>query len=240
MPAMREKLGGVRTSAIPLSSTAVSPPVVTSNRNNAYFTGLDTSSHGSQRGQSGEYYAPARRSEGGTFVDPPPPYKAKSQQSSNRQSVQSGGSLQSQAIPEDLEVPPMIAAIPTLREPSPQSDRNESPFADPTTPTAGTASAGGLFAGSALPRPATSRSLTNRSFTSDNYSDTASVHSARAARMSVGGIQMVGPPDGMEMGRRGSDPFGDPESPLVSEVGSEEYHGFTGGRPSFEDGGARP
>ncbi|KAK3723889.1 hypothetical protein LTR37_001373 [Vermiconidia calcicola] len=63
-------------SAFPLPRIAVAaPPIVTSQQNNAYNTGLDTwsSSSRSQSMREGEDYAP-RFSGGSAWVEPPPPY----------------------------------------------------------------------------------------------------------------------------------------------------------------------
>lgn len=59
-----------------------------------------------------------------------------------------------------------------------------------------------------------------RSITSTAYSDNASVHSARAARMSVGGAQIIS----TAVSR---DPFDDPESP-VSSVDGDESRSLSG------------
>ncbi|KAK3066947.1 hypothetical protein LTR53_016472 [Teratosphaeriaceae sp. CCFEE 6253] len=195
-------------------------PVVTSGQNHAYFTGLDTSSQGSHRGDSGEYYAPSsaftRRSEGGTFADPPPPYKSKSL-ASNRTSAATAAGM------PDLAVPALAAAaVPVVREPSGPHDRDlASPFADPVladdasetstirggvyAPTGGIRAVDPTYLSSpVLARPSTGASRTpsqrstfsavsaaGRSINSDAYSDTASLHSARAARLSVGGSRHV-------------------------------------------------
>ena len=66
---MKEKVGSFRRRRDPPPPPPLStePPVIlTSDQNNAYYTGLDTSSFGS-RGNSGEYHP--RGSE-----EPPPPY----------------------------------------------------------------------------------------------------------------------------------------------------------------------
>ena len=50
-------------------------PIIVSDRNNAYLTGLDTSSQGSRPTSYGDFDDNlARRSLGGTFLEPPPPY----------------------------------------------------------------------------------------------------------------------------------------------------------------------
>lgn len=233
VPAMKEKFSNNSLQRRHIGPAAAeraaggAAPVVTSQQNNAYFTGLDTSSQGdsqgdSQRDQSGEYYAPGRRSEGGTFLDPPPPYKAKSG------SHRSGGSVADATAPA---IPPPAVhndqTVPQLREPE-TGPIDLSPFNDAQaadTPTTPTQAAGGLFV--APPeRPQTSRSTTNRSINSDLYSDTASVHSARAARLSIGAGQMI-IPTGLERGD--NDPFGDPESPVSD---AEEYHSLNDGGPS--------
>jgi hypothetical protein len=68
-------------------------------------------------------------------------------------------------------------------------------------------------------RPGSSRSA--RSINSDAYSDTASIHSARAARMSVGGPTMIKPSGLLTGSRAGSlgDPFDDPTTPVPSLPG---------------------
>lgn len=64
---IKEKLGSFRRRRDPPPPPPVSePPVLTSQHNNAYLTGLDTSSIGS-RGDSGEYQVRAS-------YEPPPPY----------------------------------------------------------------------------------------------------------------------------------------------------------------------
>ncbi|KAK4553335.1 hypothetical protein LTR86_009635 [Recurvomyces mirabilis] len=218
LPAMREKFSSVRGTPY----AAAPAPVVTSNRNNAYFTGLDTSSQGSRRGESGEYYAPPRRSEGGTtFDEPPPPYKAKSLPSTHGSG---GGSLNRTSIPEVPE-PAALAAtslIPTVREPHHQ-ETTHSPFADPSPPSS-PAHLNNNFLVSPVERPQTSRSISQRSFNSDQYSETASVHSVRVARLSVGG--MLGGPHVVD-----ANPFGDRhsvESPRFSHEEGEEFHSMIG------------
>lgn len=64
---MKEKLGGFsRQRELPSPSSPAEPPVLTSEENNAYYTGLDTSSFGS-RPNSGDYQIR------GSY-EPPPPY----------------------------------------------------------------------------------------------------------------------------------------------------------------------
>ena len=65
-------------------------------------------------------------------------------------------------------------------------------------------------------RPWTSRSSA-RSISSTLYSDNASVHSAHAARMSVGAAQIVRPD-----GQQRADPFVDPNTPVGSLDGSND------------------
>ncbi|KAK5690648.1 hypothetical protein LTR97_012204 [Elasticomyces elasticus] len=243
MPAMREKLGGTQTSAAPV--------MLGSNlRNNAYYTGLDTSSQAS-RGESGEYYAPlgseARRSEGGTFADPPPPYKAKSLASSGKRI----------SIPEEdemVQVPLAAAAIPSVREPH----QDASPFADPPVSsharnesiTSDTSTVRALprnslaedtaFLASPIVahRPGTSRSASRRSVfsavsgrsgfsvDSDQYSDSASVHSAHAARRSVGGAQVITARASRGESMTLGNPFHDRhEEDAVSLVSNDEHDG---------------
>ena len=68
---IKEKLGSFRryrSSRIPpTAASAADPPILMSEQNNAYYTGLDTSSLGSSRGFSGDY---ANRAS----FEPPPPY----------------------------------------------------------------------------------------------------------------------------------------------------------------------
>lgn len=245
LPAMREKMGYFRYACpctllsiplIPSANTRIShrptspstisdpstpttttagglpAPILTAARNTTYYTGLDTSSHGSHRSQHStsqegrggeEFYAP-RRSEGGTFADPPPPYGHEN---------------------KPPQLPPFDVEAPHLRTPSPVR-RTRSPFDDPVSPLHEGESAGRLFAAAALePPPPISRATTSASISrapsisSTQYSDTASVHSARAARMSVGGSRVVtqvlsSPGQRMSV-------FDDPPGPVspVSEVG---------------------
>lgn len=64
-----------------LNDLTPAPIIISTGRNNAYLTGLDTSSQGSQsRPVSGDFDDNMiRRSFGGTFADPPPPYVPKGQ-----------------------------------------------------------------------------------------------------------------------------------------------------------------
>ena len=64
---MKEKFGSFRRQRDPLPRPPIDPPILTSDHNNAYLTGLDTSSFGS-RPSSGEYAAR------GSYEPPPPPY----------------------------------------------------------------------------------------------------------------------------------------------------------------------
>ena len=67
---LKEKLGSFRRrpkAPPPAPAPATDPPILTSEQNNAYYTGLDTSSLGS-RGDSGEYQPRA------SYEPPPPPY----------------------------------------------------------------------------------------------------------------------------------------------------------------------
>ncbi|KAI7479435.1 hypothetical protein KC357_g4187 [Hortaea werneckii] len=80
------------------------------------------------------------------------------------------------------------------------------------------------------------RSTTPRSFSSEMYSDTASVHSARAGLVRDGGPRVLGSSgsrrrDGGRGGREG-DPFGDEGA----ETEGEEWHSLTGGRGRSGDG----
>ena len=209
-PAMMEKFGRHSSSR----ATSTPGPVLTSPSNNAYYTGLDNSSHGSRPSDSPDYYAP------GTLHDPPPPYNASK-------------------APQLPPAAPFATALslPSLREPEPVV-RTRSPFDDPVSPLADDGNdqeMGGDYENWVMPVEAAalpSRSNTiNRapSISSTQYSDTASVHSARAARMSVGGPQMVmgsSPPAQRSLVSRGGEEtpnlerqrslFDDPASPVSS------------------------
>ncbi|KAI7243061.1 hypothetical protein KC340_g1021 [Hortaea werneckii] len=305
---MREKFSrsSPRNSLPPTASLTTGPPILTSPHNNTYNTGLDTPGT-SHRGQSDEYYAvPPRRSEGGTFIDPPPPYKPSSLASSGRSATGTSPS-HPQVLHSDRDLlvpPPPTAAAAASHATTPYGDyfhhrRSLGPFTDlaaTTTPladepdsrpsTAATAStfrahplssaasgsarsytstnahadsvgvgvgvgAGGTAGLSPYdihtrhgygPGTTTSgaggvetRSTTPRSFSSEMYSDTASVHSARAGLVRDGGPRVLGssgsrPRDGGR-GREG-DPFGDEGA----ETEGEEWHSLTGGRGRSGEG----
>lgn len=164
-------------------AAAAAAPIVTNSSNNAYYTGLDTSSHGSRPSNSQEYYAP-RSSEGGTFADPPPPYH----------DGKPPPQLPAHEAVGDEALLGIGAGVPHLQEPEP-AVRTRSPFEDPVSPLDEHDRAGvdGILL-SPVERPAVSRSSTVSraiSFSSTQYSDTASVHSARAARRSVAGPHVI-------------------------------------------------
>ncbi|KAF2764564.1 hypothetical protein EJ03DRAFT_331727 [Teratosphaeria nubilosa] len=169
--------GNTRTSLQPLS-----PIVANTERNSAYFTGLDTStSAAGSRGVSGEYYpaATGTHRRGGSDAstigsDPPPPYKAM-----NASGRTSSTTVDPLAVAFDPSrnnrynyVLPEIPSITREDSNSPFTDAAEiSPL--PNSPSNNTL------------RPTTSRTVSARSFSSTLYSDNASVHSAMAQRMSV-------------------------------------------------------
>ncbi|GAB1733598.1 hypothetical protein NU195Hw_g1521t1 [Hortaea werneckii] len=144
---MREKFSrsSPRNSLPPTTGNATGPPILTSRHNNTYNTGLDTPGT-SHRGQSDEYYAPARRSEGGTFIDPPPPYKASSLASSSNRSATARNPSHPGPSYSDREI--LTAPAPTATAtayPDPYHDRSNQrrslgPFTDlaatTTTPLA--------------------------------------------------------------------------------------------------------
>lgn len=188
---MKEKWSSMRTS----SASGQQQPVVMNTRNNAYNTGLDTSSHGSgNRSQqhSGEYSP--RRSEGGTFASPPPPY--------------SGAPV----LPQMRQSAPLSMALDIPRSPAPQNTHDVSPLSQGEERP----SAAALLGLSHDPPQPSSRSA--RSITSTLYSDTASVHSARAARMSVGGPSVIQAQTSRSMS--GSAASGDGEDPFDTEANS--------------------
>ncbi|QIW96615.1 hypothetical protein AMS68_002133 [Peltaster fructicola] len=176
------------------SSTPFVTPVMTSTMNTAYYTGLDT---GSEREHSGEYYGPGR-SDASSFVEPPPPYKAKTHDPS-------GGPIQASAI----------GAVPLVRLPTGLPVSPPSPDSWRTAHDAAFLDSGSAFTNS------NSRSVTEPSINSDQYSDNASVRSALAARRSVG-ANIVSPADATQAA---FNPFDDPESP-VSSVDGEETRSF--------------
>ncbi|KAI7232813.1 hypothetical protein KC330_g5725 [Hortaea werneckii] len=88
------------------------------------------------------------------------------------------------------------------------------------------------------------RSPTPRSFSSEMYSDTASVHSARAGLVRDGGPRVLGSSGSRRDSRgRDGDPFGDPRRSQMfgdeAEEG-EEWHSLTGGsgRGGASEGGS--
>lgn len=199
-PAMKQKLGSLRSSNE--SQNASRNPVVMTEQNNAYFTGLDTSSHNS-REEREEYYAPGRRSEGGTtFIEAPPPYKSNSQ---NRVRI-SDVPVPQLSEPTGFGVP-FNLDMSHLDTPTPPPQAH-----DPISP---------LSPAHLTADPPQSSGRSARSITSTLYSDTASVHSARAARRSVGPniVQPVA-------SRRGSDedegPFGDEANTPVTPLSIRE------------------
>lgn len=232
---------------------AIGAPIVTSQRNNAYFTGLDTSSHTSRAGESVEYYTPERRSLGGTSAEPPPPYR---------------GMGSNDAIPSIPPLPVMGAGF-ALSDRNEMSDEQRAharssmaeaywPLAEPESPTALHALPHadlGLVPFPANERPSTSAS--QRSITSTLYSDSASVHDAQTARLSIGPTaamstasftenpipesskakpRIVSSGSGLGL-RTSSDPFDDPKSPVssLSSAGSS-YRAPASRTGSFESG----
>lgn len=103
--------------APPVSFNNLSPaPVIVSDRNNAYLTGLDTSSQGSRPQSYGDFDdISIRRSVGGTFAEPPPPYKA------------SGHGDDPPPVAYEHEVAPLGEST----DPTTSLHRARSPFADP-------------------------------------------------------------------------------------------------------------
>lgn len=117
----------IRAHRIPPNVTftpATAPPVILSDRvNNAYLTGLDTSSQGSaSRPVSyGDFDDnPARRSLGGTFLEPPPPYKTRSQADADEEDEEEPPYEEYETVPLEESTDPMTAL-----------HRARSPFADP-------------------------------------------------------------------------------------------------------------
>lgn len=217
----KEKWGSIRSSA---SSQHYKEPVVTSHSNNAYMTGLDTSSRSGSLYQhhSGGHYT--QNSDGGAGAEytgePPPPY-----------------------LRGAPEIPPLAAistniSLPSSRRPSTvgRGDPHELHPLSPQHLAPPVAHFSPLSAAD-LPTPPFLDSSA-RSINSDVYSETASVHSARAARMSIGGpigVEMLPSPlktrgsrmtmkgsisegsgasSGTADGKRHSDPFDDPSTPL--------------------------
>ncbi|KAK1076816.1 hypothetical protein LTR33_008618, partial [Friedmanniomyces endolithicus] len=233
-----------------------------------------------------EYYGPgavgggigeeeARRSVGGTFMDPPPPYKADTKSSSPSSPTsrrRSGGEGIGSPFADPVDP---ITPVPILMHPS-----DDSPQRPPTirhVPADGTEpeSEDAAFLGAPLVahhphrhhdsehptpldhlghlgfgrpstsrtvtprsgyRPGTSRSashrsiLSGRSIDSDQYSDTASVHSAHAARRSMGPVQLVG----AGFSQAGEEVGSGRENPFHDQHGEEED-----GHAVSEDGGRR-
>lgn len=89
------------------------------------------------------------------------------------------------------------------------------------------------------------RSPTPRSFSSEMYSDTASVHSARAGLVRDVGPRVLGSSarSGHEsrVGMREGDPFGDPRRSQMfgdDETEGEEWHSLTGSGGGRSEGGS--
>ncbi|KAI6853588.1 hypothetical protein KC323_g9280, partial [Hortaea werneckii] len=126
---MREKFSrsSPRNSLPPTTGNATGPPILTSPHINTYNTGLDTPGT-SHRGQSDEYYAvPPRRSEGGTFIDPPPPYKPSSLASSSNRSATGRSPTHLQPGYSDRDIPappPIVATAAASSHPDPYPDRS--------------------------------------------------------------------------------------------------------------------
>ncbi|CAK4034407.1 Hypothetical predicted protein [Lecanosticta acicola] len=212
-PAIKEKWGSLRSRSSNESGQASRNPVVMTEQNNAYFTGLDTSSRGGsspqEEGGSGEYYPPGRRSEGGTtFIEAPPPYKSNSQSRGHSQTLEAPQLNEPSGLGAPFSLD--MAHADALNPPQAVHSR------DPVSPVSPLES-GFLAASNPDDRP---QSSSARSITSTLYSDTASVHSARAARMSVG-PNIVQPPL-QPSSRRGSDddegPFGDEANSPVTPL----------------------
>jgi hypothetical protein len=200
---------------------ASAAPILTSATNNSYYTGLSTPTTPSRastqtRGRSNDSTRPEGAAVPASIYEIPPPAYAK-------------------------HAPP--GSTPTL----PQLSFATDPFMDPVSPITSTSdhssptnAALAALSGrdtaftatslspvsnsrSGVPRPNISRAGTMRSVasvTSDMYSDTASVHSARPARMSGVAAQVVGSgsrlsggsyaPGWVVGGDGRGDPFGDP------------------------------
>lgn len=188
---LREKWGSLKSSA-----SSHKEPQVTSLQNRAYMSGLDTSSRGTSSQQnSGEYYNDP----------PPPPYKV-------------NVTTHAQAAP----VLPMLSTNLSKFDsrpctPQPMTQRN--PPHPPISPLSDTHSAF-LTPWTVDYRP-NSSSHSAQSINSDAYSDTASIHSARAARMSVGGPTIITTGPHLPVSRAESlgDPFDDPHTPVPSLPG---------------------
>ncbi|KAK1025220.1 hypothetical protein LTR33_017777, partial [Friedmanniomyces endolithicus] len=237
-----------------------------------------------------EYYGPgavsggmgeeeARRSMGGTFMDPPPPYKADTKSSSPSSPTsrrRSGG--EGVGSPFADPVDPIAPVLPILMHPSDSSPQHSSTIRHVPSDGNEHESEDAAFLAPphvahhpqghqdsehpaplqtldylghlGLGRPSTSRTITprsgyrpgtsrsashrsilsGRSIDSDQYSDTASVHSAHAARRSMGPVQLVGAgfsQAGEEVGSGRDNPFHD-------QHGDEED-----GHAVSEDGGRR-
>lgn len=230
LPMLREKWAGSLRSN---SSETEPRPELTGGRTemqNAYMTGIDTrSSHH----YSGNY----ARSEGGTFVDAPPPYAHHAQRPGDptpntdaspyqldllhhRQQDPPSSQPQSSPGPYHLDLLHLRTDqhndVPPVSPASTQNPRALSPVSpiSPTAPPAAAQSASSFLTPTHSLRTPT-RSGSARSITSTLYSDTASVHSARAARRSVGGPFIVEGQTGRRSGEDGGDgrergdPFGD-------------------------------
>jgi hypothetical protein len=171
-------------------------PAIVARHNSTYFTGLDMDNSGRNSPRSTRRSLSQRLSGGyGVFNDPPPPYKDKEVASP------AGGdarSARSSIVPHQDDAM-MLATIP--HHPPAPAPTHRSPFDDPVpSPTdrdrdvVSPLSTSSTIQPIGAARPIPSRTNTNRtyrsahshqSFTSTQYSDTASVHSARAQRVSI-------------------------------------------------------
>ncbi|KAK4500568.1 hypothetical protein PRZ48_008757 [Zasmidium cellare] len=163
---IKEKWASMRTSN---ASAPRDQPIVTNPQNNAYNTGLDTSSHGSAPHSSGRASS--------DLQPPPPPY-----------------------------------TLPQMRQHTPLD-----------IPTPNTPSAAALLAMPLDPPQPSSRSA--RSITSTLYSDTASVHSARAARVSVAGPNVVQSLPNASRSMSSADPFDTEANTPVSPMSTRDGEG---------------
>lgn len=184
----------------PSTSSAVPILTSTSTHNPTYYTGLDTvSSHQpSTRDPSNDY---AQSPGGTTFYEPPPAYKKP------RSSHSEGTTGAPPSYNHNQTEHPQTRNIPQLALPADTGSGTFDPFSDPESPISTFSRHGSLddalaarspvspvdnhdtsrlMSPSQQQRPETSRTNTGLSINSDAYSDTASVHSARAARLSIG------------------------------------------------------
>ncbi|KAI5357325.1 hypothetical protein Slin14017_G123340 [Septoria linicola] len=162
---LREKWGSLKSSAS--SQHNEKSPEVSSAHNNAYMTGLDTSS----------------RDTTSSPHDEPPPYPAN-------------------------DAPVLARNMTNFSHPRPSQDLHAAPPAPAVSDDFRT------------PNPSFLRSArpgSTRSINSDAYSDTASIHSARAARMSVGTVILPGMYAAHGANKSGSegDPFETPTPSLM-------------------------